>query len=346
MKQANRPPNLLHLKRLSSSLGLIQHCDLDIPDLSFGYSIDDCARALIVIYQYFEIYHDSSVLPLASIYLSYIKRAKIEHGYFHNFADKDGKFTDSIGSETSSARAIWALGYVVSRREVSPSNAQLAEALLNDLPPITEIKFIRSMAYASIGYYYIGDISKVRFLADQLVSEYKKNINLNWFEDNIAYANAIMPFSLYLAYDLLRDKSYLEVATNSLFFLDRILRFDGTPSPIGHKGWKIGEDAKPVFDQQVIEAADMILAATAGKKITGEGKHDGLIKDWQGWFYGNNINHESLIDPITGGCYDGLTPAGKNLNMGAESTVCYLLAILAIANPNLVLSNHKRKKSA
>jgi len=35
-----------------------------------------------------------------------------------------------------------------------------------------------------------------------------------------------------------------------------------------------------------------------------------------------------VYNPNTGGCYDGITPEGLNLNQGAEATVTYLLARL------------------
>ena len=37
-----------------------------------------------------------------------------------------------------------------------------------------------------------------------------------------------------------------------------------------------------------------------------------------------------LYDFRTGACYDGLTPRGPNLNQGAESTLCCLLALLTL----------------
>jgi len=36
----------------------------------------------------------------------------------------------------------------------------------------------------------------------------------------------------------------------------------------------------------------------------------------------------TVYDPITGACYDGITPQGLNLNQGAEATISYLLARL------------------
>lgn len=332
-------PDLSHLKKLTSKIGILQHCTGSIPNPSFGYSVDDNARALIVICQYFETFHDNSVLPLAKIYFDYIKKAKIAHGYFHNFADSQGNFTDKIGSETSSARVIWALGYVVDRQAILPKIAKEAKVILADLPPINTLEFLRSKAYALIGYYYLGDKKKVSFLADSLVDSYMVNSRYNWFESSLTYGNAIMSFSLLLAHQLTRNKLYKEVGLKSLLFLDSMTRKGAIPSPVSHLGWMIDSKERPIFDQQVIDVADMILAALAYKdednkvfSIMGQG--------WFNWFEGNNINHRFMIDKKNGGCFDGLTRDGLNSNQGAESIVCYLLAYLAMVNPKLLITAH------
>jgi hypothetical protein len=46
-----------------------------------------------------------------------------------------------------------------------------------------------------------------------------------------------------------------------------------------------------------------------------------------GWFLGENDLRATLIDPATGGCLDGLHPDRANENMGAESTLSYLLGL-------------------
>jgi hypothetical protein len=43
-------------------------------------------------------------------------------------------------------------------------------------------------------------------------------------------------------------------------------------------------------------------------------------------FMGENHLHQIIYNPVTG-CYDGLEEHQVNLNQGAESTVCYLLAL-------------------
>jgi hypothetical protein len=46
---------------------------------------------------------------------------------------------------------------------------------------------------------------------------------------------------------------------------------------------------------------------------------------------GNNHLQQIVYNPCTGGCYDGVEEHNVNLNQGAESTLSYLMARLAIA---------------
>ena len=48
------------------------------------------------------------------------------------------------------------------------------------------------------------------------------------------------------------------------------------------------------------------------------------------WFLGNNHLHHVLYDASTGGCLDGLHADRPNENQGAESTVSFLLALVAM----------------
>jgi hypothetical protein len=50
------------------------------------------------------------------------------------------------------------------------------------------------------------------------------------------------------------------------------------------------------------------------------------------WFLGQNHLNQFIYNPHTGGCHDGLEAENVNLNQGAESTICYLLARLAMQN--------------
>lgn len=45
------------------------------------------------------------------------------------------------------------------------------------------------------------------------------------------------------------------------------------------------------------------------------------------WYPGVNLKRMPMYDHNTGGCYDGLTEEGVNLNQGAEAILSYLLGV-------------------
>lgn len=331
-------PNLKYFKKLTTDIGILQHGNLDKPDPDHGYSIDDCARALICSYQLFENFNDHSVLPLANIYLNYLIKSKIKGGNFHNFLDKNDIFLDEVGSETSTARAIWALGYITSRPDIDIAMTNKAINILKNLPPISKLEHIRSKSYALIGYYYLKDKNKVDFLAQKIVESYNQQKKEDWFQEYFEYANGILPFSLFLAYLLTKNKQYLNVAEKSFLYLDRLTRNKHFACPISHWGYPIGSKVKEVYDQQAIEATDMVMAAKTGFLATRNKFYAESASDWFGWFHGNNIHKIDLINNETGACFDGITKTGVNENKGAESIICYLLAYNVMASQG-VLTN-------
>src|SRR3989338_1638702 len=50
------------------------------------------------------------------------------------------------------------------------------------------------------------------------------------------------------------------------------------------------------------------------------------------WYLGENYLGQYLYDQISGGCYDGLGKTHVNLNQGAESTVSYIAARIAMSD--------------
>jgi len=74
----------------------------------------------------------------------------------------------------------------------------------------------------------------------------------------------------------------------------------------------------------------MVEAAATAYRVTGSGKYLDAAKRAFNWFVGKNTDGAELYDPATGACFDGITPQGVNLNLGAESTISYLLARLAM----------------
>jgi hypothetical protein len=92
-------------------------------------------------------------------------------------------------------------------------------------------------------------------------------------------------------------------------------------TPIG--GWACGEP-RPAFDQQPVEVAAMADACARAWLATGETRWRDRVLSCARWLVGDNDSGVVLYDVDTGGCCDGLTPQGANLNQGAESTLAAL----------------------
>ena len=105
---------------------------------------------------------------------------------------------------------------------------------------------------------------------------------------------------------------------------------DGVFSPIGNRGWFKRGGRKASFDQQPIEAHAMLDACLEARNVTGDERWVREARRCFNWFLGKNDLEEPLYDYQTGGCRDGLSAEGVNLNEGAESTLAWLLSLLAL----------------
>jgi len=115
----------------------------------------------------------------------------------------------------------------------------------------------------------------------------------------------------------------------SLDWLARIQRSDdGCFAPVGSLGFYRRGGTKASFDQQPVEASAMVSACIEAQRLTSDDRW--ATHAWRGfnWLTGQNALRQSLYDARTGGCRDGLHADRVNENQGAESTLCFLLALL------------------
>lgn len=328
-----------HVFSLTNQIGIYQFACGTIPDKSYGYSIDDQARALILALFLYQQKKQKKYLKLSHIYLDFIDRAQLEDGRFHNFADFRGRFTDRVGSEDSFGRTIWALG--ACQRYGPEDIKQKAERIFEKSRlKIKKLRYIRSKAYAALGLVMIYQAKKNLEIKEELTritkylaKKFKENSSGRWqfFENKLIYANAILPFTLLSIFGTSGSQEGLNQALKSLDFLNRVCRVKGFPAPIGFESWYPRGGKKSPFGQQPIDVSDMVLAAVKAFEITKEKKYWQMAKDWFSWFLGNNIYHLKMYDAKTGGCYDGIFKTGLNPNQGAESTICFHLANLEIS---------------
>jgi len=324
--------NLKHLKALTDDVGIIQHTKYDIPDRKNGYALDDQARALIAV-----TYLNEN--ELAKVYLSYLYHAQTEEGLFDTFMNYDRKFTNlnskssDVGISDAFALSFWALT-VVCKEKKSKGTDNLAKSMLNKtLKHLLASNSLRITSYTILGLTNLKDKEKLKKATDRVIKNYwDKNStgNWKWFENNLTYANGVIPYALLMANEILNDPALKEVAIESAKFLEKNSKIGEYPAPIGCYGWYSKGKNRALFDQQCIDVAFMVMMNNALFRTTKKKKYKNLAEDWFKWFLGNNVHNIQLFDEKSGKVYDGLTYRDRNENAGAESIIVYLLAALSM----------------
>jgi glycosyltransferase involved in cell wall biosynthesis len=341
--------NLDHIKKMTTNFGIIQFSKINTPDLDSGYTLDDNARAMIAMCQYYELTKDESAIKYILIYFNFIKFCFQTEGYYLNYVDEQHKFTEQNNSTNladSNGRAIWALGFLVSIKNTLPPKyvfiAHEAEKTIeHSILNISKIHSTRAMAFIIKGLYYrnkVEDTSLIKQLADRLVQMYKHegDNTWTWFESYLTYANSILPEAMLCAWLSTGIDLYKEIAKKSFDFLLSKTFKENSIKVISNKGWlyKTNEsNAKQenlVGGEQPIDVAYTILALSKFHDVFKEEEYLRIMKTSLDWFLGTNHLHQIIYNPCTGGCYDGLEESSVNLNQGAESTVSYLMARLAV----------------
>lgn len=279
---------LNRLRQMTTGRGIYQHSRVAVVDPFFGYALDDQARALIVAKELGEN-------DLMETYFNFIKDAYI-NGEWYQFFYEDERGWEKGCSGDALAYTLWALLKIGEKGE-----------LVDDLERrVRDSEWPRTIAIALLAR---GNEKMEKKLMDL----YEKNSDgeWQWFEDNLTYANALLPWAMW-------RRGYKDVAKRTTEFLLNTCQDNGIPSPIGNKDWYKKDGTISPYDQQPIEAAYMV-------GLLKEAKMKREAQDWLGWFKGNNINGVSLIDQ-SGACRDGLRADGINENQGAESNICWVWA--------------------
>jgi hypothetical protein len=147
-----------------------------------------------------------------------------------------------------------------------------------------------------------------------------------WPEPELSYANPALAEVVIVAGDLLGDEPLLGTGLRMLAWLCATQEHQGHLSTVPVGGWRPGVP-KHRFDQQPIEAAATADACATAAAVTGDERWDEPLFRSIAWFLGDNDSQTVMYDPLTGGCYDGLTAEGPNLNQGAESTLALVATL-------------------
>jgi len=325
---------LNHLKKLSDDFGILQFAKLSMPDKKSGYTLDDNSRALITTILHHNLTEAKSSLELSKTYLNFLEYAQDESNWF-NDVKKEHKIIND--SEDSLGRSIWALGFLINKSKDNKLIEKAKEIFNKTQKHINNLNFPRSKAFTLIGLYHYYKkqpeekiLSKIKELANYITELYEKehSKDWHWFEHQLTYSNSKLPEALFLAYELTKDKKYLEIAKKTLNFLSKIIFIEGKLYPIGQNGWFNREGRRAFYDQQPVDVSEMVQTCIIAYEITKNKKYYENAVLAFNWFLGKNHLGQMIYDEVTGGCYDGLAKNSVNLNQGAESTISYLTARL------------------
>ncbi len=339
-------PALDHLIKLTDDTGLYQHAKFTIPNRAHGYCTDDNARALIAVTKYYSQYPDAQALRLLDIHLSFLLHAQNADGSVRNFMDFNRNWWKDEPAHDAFGRVLWAWGAVMATPP-SPAYVSIVKDCFDRSVGRVQRQHPRGMAYSVLGmcdylkqFPGASDIKReLELAANGLVRQYEESSYPDWvwFEDILTYDNAVLPHALFAAGASLQDSKYIEVAKKTADFLLENT-FDGDHfSFIGCHGWYERGKARADFDQQPIEAAGTVMMLRAAYDTTKNPKFLTLQRRAFDWFLGANDRRTPLYDFTTKGCSDGLMSGGVNGNQGAESTVSFLLGLLAIVESYVIV---------
>lgn len=336
---ALRTLNLGHLKRLTTDIGVWQHCKGSQPNVDHGYSIDDVARALIVAVELWQRNIDRTFAErLGALCLTFLENASVPGGKFHNFANQYGIWVDSIGSEDSFGRTLWALALAHKADLPFASAARIKPLIDRAMTHVPSLGPLRTRAFVLQALSYLPDdqCAAAPGLLHKLESAFHdhRTADWQWYEPRMTYCNARVPLAMLLGSKFSSEPE--QTIRAALQMLDFLLDSCAQPkiggyAPVGNDGWfSKGDDRPAVFDQQPVDAGVLVEACVQAAILSNEDKYRKAAIDAMEWYYGRNVHELPIYREENGGVFDALTPYGVNSNQGAESILSYCLAAVAL----------------
>jgi hypothetical protein len=337
-----RALDLGHLLRMSDGIGILEHAEFARPRPEHGYCTDDNARLCVLAHELSASNsggdeHRRRILGrLASIGLRFALDAQEPSGEVRNRRGLGGGWTDDPAVNDSWGRAVHAYG--IARSGARSAWERRSAGIAFDRASRHRTHHLRSMAFAALGAAAVietdpGNRGALDLLADtaDLVWSARTTSDWPWPEDRLTYANAVIPEALIAAAAALdRDDELID----ALELLEWLIDVESSPghlsvTPAGGRG---PGDPAPDFDQQPLEVAAIVAACRRAALHDTPDRWSARRQVAAEWFLGRNDRGQVMIDPISGGGYDGLTADGANRNQGAESTMAMLTAVNALAS--------------
>lgn len=330
-----------HLLALVDDCGIVQHADGAIPNRSTGYCVDDVARLGLVALALERRTSErlwSAILRRSIAFLS--DATDPAGGGMRNFMSYGREWLDEPHVGDHVGRSVWTLGEVLATAWASalvePTRRVLEMQVASLAGPIAN----RTAAYATLGLAQLDAdrlSGEAHVLLDRCVTQLEEahaataDAGWNWFEDALTYDNARLPQALIVGGTALGRDSAAALGLETLAWLGDECALDTRMLRLpGHEGRRRGEARPGAGDEQPLEASALVDAELAAFDLTGDPAHGSRAKCAFDWFLGRNRLSRPLYDFATGGCRDGLGDEDVNANEGAESTLAFHHAQLAI----------------
>jgi hypothetical protein len=328
-----RHVSLRHLVTLSGEHGIFEHARGSQPDYEHGYCTDDNARLLIVAAR--TATPSMTSKKLESLALKFVSKAVTTSGRVYNRMNHHGQWTDEPSTDDCWGRLVWATGVAVAEAE-SESVRQRALSCF-ECAIQQKSNWLRSQSFAALGAAEVLRTFPQHEVALEFLRDFAEHVpdistdsDWIWPEQRLSYANAVIPEALIASGYATANHSALGTG---LTMLDWLIAHETTGDRLSltpTNGSGAGE-RKPGFDQQPIEAAAIAEACAHAYRITHDPVWGRGLKHSILWFLGHNDSNQIMIDPISGGGFDGLTRTGVNRNQGAESTLAMIATLQHLA---------------
>ncbi len=328
-----------HLVDMCDDTGMFQHAVFSIPDRHHGYCIDDNARGLLLCCTPENGLDEPFAEAMSQRFAAFVQHAwNTDERRFRNFMGFSRQWLESVGSEDSHGRTLWALGTCARYASDSTRAAWAQRLFCEALESALSFTSPRAWAFTLLGLdHYCATCPQDRN-ADTRRGELGQRLERlliatetrgwTWFEDRLTYDNARLCEALIRTGKATKINHFTEAGLRSLRWLIRVQTApQGHFRPVGSMGFTRKRTTPRLFDQQPLEACATIAACVAANAIDPAAPWPDEARRAFAWFLGENDLAIALVDIESGSCRDGLHPDRANENRGAESVLSYLLGL-------------------
>ncbi len=333
--------SLQHLHRLTDQRGICERACGSSPQPEFGYRLSDQARLLVVTLRHNfgptrHTHHTRhggqpglvGVAGLVRTALQFIMEAQDIDGSFHSRLTVDHKWIDEPTAGEDWGAAMWACGMTAARANSPMLRREALSAYTLGLHQ-RSIQ-LRPMCLAALGAAEILSIDPTHDLSLDLLADTADLVwsryvppEWPWPEGRLAHLNGVIPEALIAAsVSLGRDRERKD-ALELLRWLIETESIGNRPSITPPEG-RGPSDPRPAFAQLPEEVVSLADACARAAEYDCDRLWPDTILAAGAWFLGHNDLGKLLIDPTSGGCWDGLGLNGSDPHQGAAASLAMI----------------------